>query len=77
MARSRQMVLGAVVRELAGKALRDRGRELALAIREALPEEYGYVLVLRSDDSSSYFTDSTREEAIEVLEKVLADLRKR
>lgn len=73
---SRKLLLGSISRELANKFLKDRGRELSDAIRAGLPEGYGYLLVLRDEDGSAFFTDATKEEAIASLEEVLEHLKK-
>jgi hypothetical protein len=77
MAISRKLMLGAISKELAAKYLKDRGRELAEAIRGALPEGYFYVLALRDGDDVAYFSDSELDQAIDMLEKVLGQLKER
>jgi hypothetical protein len=41
-----------------------------------LPEGFGYLLILRDDDGSAFFTDASKEEAIATLEEVLEHLKK-
>ena len=75
-AASRKLLLGTISKELAAKVMKDRGRELSEAIRLGLPEGYGYLLILRDESGSAFFTDASKEEAIASLEEVLAHLKR-
>lgn len=73
---SRKMLLGSISKVLANHILKDLGRHLAEAIRAGLPEGYSYLLILRNEQGSAFFSDALREEAIATLEEVLEHLRK-
>ncbi len=75
MSATRKLLLGTITKDLAAKLLRDKGRELAAALRSALPSSYGFVVVLRGDDDAlAFFSDSEREEAARMMRTVLAKL---
>lgn len=74
MRTTKKLLIGDVDRALAEKAMRDRGRELAGAIREGLPEGTRFVLVLGDDDGESFFSDSERGVAAGMLRRVLLRL---
>lgn len=54
--------------------LKDKGRELAAALRDAVPFGHGFMLILSSDNGVVFFTDSPRPEAIRTIKEVLAHL---
>lgn len=54
--------------------LKQKGRELAEALSQAIPEGNGYVLILTDPQGVVFFTDATKEQAIASLREVLAHL---
>lgn len=74
-AMSRKLMLGAISKEAAVRCLKERGREVAEAVAAALPESWRYVVILRDDDTIAFFSASDREAVIDMLEKVLAQLK--
>jgi hypothetical protein len=73
-ATTRKLLLGSITKDLVAKMLKDKGRELAGAIRSALPNEYGYMVILKTGGSTAFFTDGEKAEAIQTLREVLATL---
>lgn len=71
---SNKILIGPVHKELAACMLKDKGRELAGAIRDGLPEGYEYLVVLKENDTLAFFSDCSREQAIRSLREVLAEL---
>jgi hypothetical protein len=61
-------------REAAKVMLKEKGRELSDALRLAIPEGHGYLLVLTNPDGVAFFTDATKEQTIATLREVLAHL---
>ncbi len=74
MPASKKLLIGTINRELASKMMKDRGRDLAGAIRDALPENYRYMVLLQEGPNVAFFTDSERAEAIRSLRQVLQEL---
>lgn len=74
MAVSKTLLLGTLGRDLAAKLLKDKGRELAIALREALPESYSFLVVLGDGEARAFFSDSERADVIKSLRSVLAEL---
>lgn len=74
MPSSKKLLLGTISKDLAAKMLKDKGRDLAGALREALPESYAFVVVLEHDGAIAFFSDSDRAAAIRALRQVLREL---
>lgn len=71
---SGKLILGHVHKDLAAKMLKDKGRELAAALRDALPESYSFFVVLGDGTQTAFFSDSEKDEAIRSLRAALAEL---
>ncbi len=71
---SKTLLLGTLRRDVAAKMLKDKGRELVAALRDALPASWSFLLILGEGPSTAYFSDATREETIKTLRSVLAEL---
>lgn len=74
MPSSKKILLGAVNKQLAETMLKQKGRELATALRDSLPENYRCFVILDDGGTTAFFSDSTREEAIALLRSCLAKL---
>ncbi len=73
---SGKLLLGAINKDLVAKMLKDKGRELAQAMREALPLNYKFLVVLQDGEQTAFFSDSDRADAIRALKSVLAELER-
>lgn len=73
---SRQLMIRAIEKAKADKMLKDKAREVACALKDALPAGYGFLLVITDDGegSESFVSDFSRERAIQVARSVLAQL---
>lgn len=67
-------IVSVSTKEEAKELLKTKGRELAAALREAVPHGHGYMLILSSESGVVFFTDSPRTEAIRTMREVLAHL---
>lgn len=74
MPTSKKILLGAINKDLAARLLKEKGRELVGAVRDALPADYEYLVVLKQGGSLAFFTDSSREDAVRMLREVLDEL---
>lgn len=74
MPASKKLLLGTIHKDLAAKMMKEKGRDLAHAIRDALPESYQYLVLLKEGENVAFFTDADRDEAIRALRKTLAQL---
>lgn len=74
MPTSKKIVLAAVNRDLTARRMKDRARELAMALRDALPTSYEFVVVLKEGDSLAFFSDSDRAGALLALREAIAEL---
>lgn len=74
MPASKQVLLGAIGKEMAKRMLKEKGRELAGALREALPVGQRSLVVLSDGATTAFFSDSSREEVVAMLREVLAEL---
>lgn len=74
MPASKKVLVGTIKHELASRAVKEKGRDLAQALRGALPASFGYFLLLSEGDGVAFFTDWDRATAIRSLRAVLQRL---
>lgn len=76
MSTTRKLLIKSIEKAKAEKMLKEKTREVATALRDSLPEGYGFLLVITDerDGSESVVTDFERERAVRMLRSVLAQL---
>jgi hypothetical protein len=71
MAASRKLMLASITKDLVSKMLRELGRDVSGAIRAALPDGCGYLVILDLDGTTAFFTDAEKDATVRRLRTVL------
>jgi hypothetical protein len=74
---SRKLLLGAINEAVAAKSLKERLRDVTIALMAAFPEGYRFVIVVEDGQDLTFTSGETsREQAIRMLEETLSMMKR-